>query len=79
MNCIRWPHTRGFPQQAVESLSSHAFAHSVQQLIEAEGGAGLTSRQYGLVRLRDYHGTSHLSLLAANGDAVAATSSINTL
>ncbi|XP_059341029.1 glutathione hydrolase 5 proenzyme [Ammospiza nelsoni] len=67
-------------QVPVETLLSEQFAESARQRIDARGDHQLS--HYSLLEplLREQHrslGTSHISVLAADGSAVSATSTIN--
>ena len=57
-------------------MTDPQLAEELRQLIwDNQTHANFT--YYGDMLLRDDHGTSHLSVLAPNGDAVAVTSTIN--
>lgn len=58
-------------------MSSLEFADSIRSLIN-EKGTSRDPKHYGGVHLtKDDNGTAHVSILAENGDAVSATSTIN--
>lgn len=69
-------HQRPFPQ-IVEKLTSEKAALETFRLIN-DSRTSQDPRYYGGdFQLNDDHGTSHTSVLAANGDAVAVTSTVN--
>ncbi|KAI4456649.1 gamma glutamyl transpeptidase [Holotrichia oblita] len=63
--------------ELVSNLSSHKFADNIRSLINETKTSNDPQTYGGVFITKNDHGTAHVSILAENGDAVSATSTIN--
>lgn len=64
-------------QELVQNLTSREYAESIRHRID-DTKTFHDPKHYGAqFEITNDHGTSHISVLAPNGDAIALTSSIN--